>query len=179
VPDSTPKIGIFGDITDEKGAEWCASIYKAHRDLEALKDPQTLRINIGSTGGDTRVGQDIHSAILTVRRMGRKVHVHCTSIAYSSAMFIMQAATVRTAEQYSTFLIHTCSYDMGGSPSLDVHIDTARGSLLEMDLIWDVYERRSKLTKTQLKRLISRKDKYLSATKALELGMIDAILPAP
>lgn len=131
-------------------------------------DPINLIIN--SNGGDV---YELLGLIDYIQNMPVKVNTICRGKAASSAAVLLACGTgTRTASKHSTIMLHDASsYFEGKVPDIASGIDYIRK--LETDI--------NKLLETQTKKdanwwkTNTRTDLYLSATQALELGLIDSI----
>ncbi len=131
-------------------------------------DPINLIIN--SNGGDV---YELLGLIDYINGLQVKVNTICRGKAASSAAILLACGTgTRTASKHSTIMLHDASsYFEGKVPDIASGIDYIRK--LESDI--------NKLLETKTKKdanwwkTNTRTDLYLSATQALELGLIDSI----
>lgn len=141
----------------------------SQRTEENLKDPITIVIN--SDGGDAYEALGI---IDYIQGLDVKVNVIARGRAMSAAALILTCATgVRAASKHTHIMVHELSSGGGGSAS-DIknhalHID-------QLDAL--LYDLLGKYTKhpSDYWQKMARKDYYMTADKALEMGIIDQII---
>jgi ATP-dependent Clp protease, protease subunit len=144
--------------------------------------PITLYIN--SAGGNVTDGLAIHDAIRHLTTRGVEVTIIVQGMAYSMGSIILQAASQgrRLAFPHSWIMIHEPAKWAGWQST------TAAAQHLErlkqmQDQIYRILSSRSGKPLRQIIRDTKRTDFYLDAQKALDYGLIDAIvageLPRP
>ena len=144
--------------------------------------PMTLFIN--SAGGNVTDGLAIHDAIRHIISRGIEVTIIVQGMAYSMGSIVLQAASEgrRLAFPHSWIMIHEPAKWAGWQST------TAAAQHLErlkqmQDQIYRILSSRSGKPLRQIIRDTKRTDFYLDAQKALEYGLVDAIvageLPEP
>src|SRR5688572_11613025 len=144
--------------------------------------PMTLYIN--SAGGNVTDGLAIHDSIRYIVSRGIEVTVIVKGMAYSMGSIVLQAASEgrRLAFPHSWIMIHDPAKWAGWQST------TAAAQHLErlkqmQDQIYRILSSRSGKPLRQIIKDTKRNDFYLDAQKALEYGLIDAVvageLPAP
>jgi ATP-dependent Clp protease protease subunit len=144
--------------------------------------PITLYIN--SAGGNVTDGLAIHDVIRHIVSRGIEVTVIVQGMAYSMGSIVLQAASEgrRLAFPHSWIMIHEPAKWAGWQST------TAAAQHLErlkqmQDQIYRILSSRSGKPLRQIIKDTKRTDFYLDAQKALDYGLIDAIvageLPAP
>src|SRR5437899_11279911 len=144
--------------------------------------PITLYIN--SAGGNVTDGLAIHDAIRHIVSRGIEVTIIVQGMAYSMGSIVLQAATEgrRLAFPHSWIMIHEPAKWAGWQST------TAAAQHLErlkqmQDQIYKILSSRSGNPLRQIIKDTKRNDFYLDAQKALDYGLIDAIvageLPEP
>jgi len=157
--------------------------------IERLRDlandnsrPITLFIN--SAGGNVTDGLAIHDAIRHIISRGVEVTIIVQGMAYSMGSIVLQAASDgrRLAFPHSWIMIHEPAKWAGWQST------TAAAQHLErlkqmQDQIYKILSSRSGKPLRQIIRDTKRTDFYLDAQRALEYGLVDAIvageLPEP
>lgn len=145
-------------------------------------NPITLYIN--SAGGNVTDGLAIHDAIRHIISRGIEVVIIVQGMAYSMGSIVLQAASEgkRFSFPHSWIMIHEPAKWAGWQST------TAAAQHLErlkqmQDQIYRILSSRSGKPLRQIIKDTKRNDFYLDAEKALEYGLIDAIvageLPAP
>jgi len=144
--------------------------------------PITLYIN--SAGGNVTDGLAIHDAIRHIISKGIEVTIIVQGMAYSMGSIVLQAASEgrRLAFPHSWIMIHEPAKWAGWQST------TAAAQHLErlkqmQDQIYNILSSRSGKPLRQIIRDTKRTDFYLDAQKALEYGLVDAVvageLPEP
>jgi ATP-dependent Clp protease protease subunit len=144
--------------------------------------PITLYIN--SAGGNVTDGLAIHDVIRHIVTRGIEVNIIVQGMAYSMGSIVLQAASTgrRLAFPHSWIMIHEPAKWAGWQST------TAAAQHLErlkqmQDQIYRILSSRSGKPLRQIIKDTKRTDFYLDASKALEYGLIDAVvageLPLP
>jgi ATP-dependent Clp protease protease subunit len=144
--------------------------------------PITLFIN--SAGGNVTDGLAIHDAVRHIISRGVEVTIIVQGMAYSMGSIVLQAASEgrRLAFPHSWIMIHEPAKWAGWQST------TAAAQHLErlkqmQDQIYKILSSRSGKPLRQIIRDTKRTDFYLDAQKALEYGLVDAVvageLPEP
>src|SRR2546427_4170978 len=144
--------------------------------------PITLYIN--SAGGNVTDGLAIHDAVRHIVSRGIEVTIVVQGMAYSMGSVVLQAASDgrRLAFPHSWIMIHEPAKWAGWQST------TAAAQHLErlkqmQDQIYKILSSRSGKPLRQIIKDTKRTDFYLDAAKALEYGLIDAVvageLPEP
>jgi ATP-dependent Clp protease protease subunit len=137
--------------------------------------PITLYIN--SAGGNVTDGMAIHDSIRQIVRRGIEVTIVVQGMAYSMGSVVLQAASDgrRFAMPHSWIMIHEPAKWAGwqSTSAAAQHLDRLKQMQAQ---IYDILARRSGKPLPKIIRDTKRVDFYLDATRALEYGLIDAIL---
>ena len=138
--------------------------------------PITLYLN--SAGGNVTDGLALHDAIRHIIARGIEVVIIVQGMAYSMGSIVLQAASDgrRFSFPHSWIMIHEPAKWAGWQST------TAAAQHLErlkqmQDQIYRILSSRSGKPLRQIIRDTKRNDFYLDAQKALEYGLIDAIVP--
>ena len=170
---------LIGDI-EKDTARACI---ERLRELAAENNrPITLFIN--SAGGNVTDGLAIHDAVRHIISRGIDITIIVQGMAYSMGSIVLQAASDgrRLAFPHSWIMIHEPAKWAGWQST------TAAAQHLErlkqmQDQIYNILSSRSGKPLRQIIKDTKRTDFYLDAQKALEYGLIDAIvageLPEP
>jgi ATP-dependent Clp protease protease subunit len=162
---------LHGDIMLGNLFDFIAKIriILANRPEENAKDPITLMIN--SNGGDVYEALGIIDYIET---LSVPVNVIARGRAMSAAAMILCCGTgLRAASKSSTIMVHEASAEIFGK-SADIKANAEHIDELEEEF----YRMMAKKTKhdEDFWRKACRKDYYMTAQKALELGLIDKVI---
>ncbi len=137
--------------------------------------PITMYIN--SAGGNVTDGMAIHDSIRQIVRRGIEVTIVVQGMAYSMGSVVLQAASDgrRFAMPHSWIMIHEPAKWAGwqSTSAAAQHLDRLKQMQAQ---IYDILARRSGKPLPKIIRDTKRVDFYLDATRALEYGLIDAIL---
>jgi ATP-dependent Clp protease protease subunit len=162
---------LHGDIMLGNLFDFIAKIriILANRPDENEKDPITLMIN--SNGGDVYEALGIIDYIET---LSVPVNVIARGRAMSAAAMVLCCGTgLRAASKSSTIMVHEASAEIFGK-SADIKANAEHIDELEEEF----YKMMAKRTKhdEDFWRKACRKDYYMTAQKALELGLIDKVI---
>jgi ATP-dependent Clp protease protease subunit len=177
--DKLRDIYLIGDI-EKDTARTCI---ERLREL-ANENSKPITIYINSAGGNVTDGLAIHDSIRDVVSRGVEVTIIVQGMAYSMGSIVLQAASEgrRFAFPHSWIMIHEPAKWAGWQST------TAAAQHLErlkqmQDQIYRILSSRSGKPLRQIIKDTKRTDFYLDAQKALEYGLIDAVvageLPEP
>ena len=170
---------LIGDIEKDTAR----SCIERLREL-AADNNKPITVYINSAGGNVTDGLAIHDSIRYIVSRGIEVTVIVQGMAYSMGSIVLQAASEgrRLAFPHSWIMIHEPAKWAGWQST------TAAAQHLErlkqmQDQIYKILSSRSGKPLRQIIKDTKRNDFYLDALKALEYGLIDAVvageLPAP
>jgi ATP-dependent Clp protease protease subunit len=170
---------LIGDIEKDTAR----SCIERLREL-AADNNKPITVYINSAGGNVTDGLAIHDSIRHIVSRGIEVTVIVQGMAYSMGSIVLQAASEgrRLAFPHSWIMIHEPAKWAGWQST------TAAAQHLErlkqmQDQIYKILSSRSGKPLRQIIKDTKRNDFYLDAQKALEYGLIDAVvageLPAP
>lgn len=154
---------IKGDIIS-----WNSTIYEFNNKMRTIKEDEDIELEINSYGGDVFLGIDIMN---TLRGHKGKVTAIITGIAASAAsVMVMGADTIKAYSNTQLMLHNAWTYAMGNAKELRKVADDLE-SIGESVLASYTH----RLEADKVKELLDN-ETYLSASKALELGLIDEII---
>jgi ATP-dependent Clp protease protease subunit len=137
--------------------------------------PITLYIN--SAGGNVTDGLAIHDSIREVVRRGIEVTIVVQGMAYSMGSIVLQAASIgrRLAQPHAWIMIHEPAKWAGwqSTSAAAQHLDRLKQMQIQ---IYQILAARSGRPLQKIIRDTKRTDLYLDARKALEYGLIDAVI---
>lgn len=138
------------------------------------RDPgEDIEITINSPGGSVLDGLALFDTILRLRRKGHKITTRGTGMIASMATILMQAGDERILDANSWFMIHEVSAGARGSIS---EMDDQQAFYRRLnDRLYEILIERSTLTKRQLVARTKKKDEWMSAEEAVELGFADRV----
>ena len=137
--------------------------------------PITLYIN--SAGGNVTDGLALHDSIRQLVAQGIEVTIVVQGMAYSMGSVVLQAASAgrRLALPHSWIMIHEPAKWAGwqSTSAAAQHLDRLKQMQSQ---IYELLAKRSGRPLKQIIRDTKRTDFYLDAKKALDYGLIDAVL---
>src|SRR4051812_37680086 len=177
--DRVRDVYLIGDIEKDTAR---ATIERL-REL-ASENNRPISLYINSAGGNVTDGLAIHDAIRHIISRGIEVTIIVQGMAYSMGSIVLQAASDarRLAFPHSWIMIHEPAKWAGWQST------TAAAQHLErlkqmQDQIYKILSSRSGKPLRQIIKDTKRTDFYLDAEKAMEYGLIDAVvageLPEP
>ena len=140
--------------------------------LESMDPDRDIMMYINSPGGSFTALTAIYDTMQFVRP---DVMTICLGQAASAAAVLLAGGTAgkRYALEHSRILIHQ-PYSEGGGQGSDIEIQ-AREVLRMRELLEEILAKHSKKSKEDIGKDIER-DKILTATEAVEYGLVDQIL---
>ncbi len=162
-------IRFLGQVTGSTVKDAVDRLVSFHR-----IDPEcAVKIVIDSPGGDIISGFHLFDTILWMRGEGHHITTIANGMAASMGGVLLQAGSHRIMTPQSSMLIHEAAFAAGGSMGTVEDQVTYVKKL--QDRILDILAERSTLTKRQIKVRWTRKNWWLMAKEALDLGFVDAI----
>lgn len=178
VHNSTPQgavVKIDGPIGFSDGGVTYES-FAAELEAVVAAGPETLRVEIRSTGGSVHDALLIHGALCALQ--GVRIETHCYGFVASAATIIAQAASQggRYVGSTALYLVHNASTAVEGT----ARVASAAADLLAKTdrRIAELYAERSGRTVETFEELMGRADgvgEWLSATEVVEAGLADAV----
>ncbi len=161
------------DVDSETAADLNSLLLMAHL---ALPKKMALRLVLSSYGGNTEDAMTIVGTIHELQRAGREVNIHIPGYAMSAGSLILQAGTRRTIEPYGWVMVHNPWWD-AGPRTFDEHRDDVEMVDRYRRMFFGLYAQRSGKDLDWWLKFMDRRDRYLSAQEALELRLVDEVLP--
>ena len=131
-----------------------------------------IQVLLSTYGGSVYDGLALYDAIKASKT---KVDVIISGKSMSMGTIIMLGSETRKAYRNTTFMIHemTSGY-LGKLADLETDLDESKRL---QKILWDIITSETKITQKQLDDIYEKKkDWYLSAEEALELGLITEII---
>lgn len=142
-------------------------------------DPKSdIEIIFSSPGGSIIDGFELFDFIQHLRYEGHSVTTGSLGYAASMAGILLQAGDKRWIGQQAWMMIHRAAFGAYGK-TFEVEDEVKLVKRME-ERILTIFTSRSKLTANKIKRNWERKDWWISADEALDLGLVDevrAIMP--
>jgi ATP-dependent Clp protease protease subunit len=165
---------LIGDIEKDPARQVIERLRELANDNNR---PITLYIN--SAGGNVTDGLAIHDTIRELVHRGIEVTIVVQGMAYSMGSVVLQAASPgrRLSQAHSWIMIHEPAKWAGwqSTSAAAQHLDRLKQMQQQ---IYQILANRSGKPLAKIIRDTKRTDLYLDAKKALEYGLIDAILDA-
>jgi ATP-dependent Clp protease protease subunit len=163
---------LIGDIEKDPARQVIERIRELANDIDR---PITLYIN--SAGGNVTDGLAIHDSIREVVHRGIEVTIVVQGMAYSMGSIVLQAASIgrRLAQPHAWIMIHEPAKWAGwqSTSAAAQHLDRLKQMQVQ---IYQILAARSGRPLQKIIRDTKRTDLYLDARKALEYGLIDAVI---
>lgn len=163
-------IYIFGDITSWEWQESDKSSYTLSKELQELKDVDTINVHINSYGGEVAEGLAIYNML---KNHKAKIKTYCDGFACSIASVIFMAGDERIMNNASLLMIHNAwTYGYGNANDfrkLADDLDTITQASI------NAYMERVNITEEELKELLDN-ETWLLPSDALEMGFATSIV---
>ncbi len=162
------KISITDDIYRHDVSQWASENGLKVNNLQL--DP--IQLHLCTSGGSCYTGLALYDAIASAHT---PVEIICQGKVMSMGVIVTLAANVRKAYANTTFMIHQASGLLFGN------VQELEESLEEIhrinDILFKIITDKTKITQDTLNELIQHKrDWFLTAQEALELGLITEII---
>lgn len=181
LPSFVPDIRLFGKVDDHMLGEF-------FRQQQEAPDDKPLVIELSTSGGDADIGRRIAQEIKLWQNYGRReLYFLGKTFVYSAGVTIMSAFAIerRFMTSDTLLLIHERklkkTIELGGALRSclgqlhDAIAEVESGQWLERDGFSQLV-RGSKITLEDLEQKVLTKDWYLTASEALEQGLIGGML---
>jgi ATP-dependent Clp protease protease subunit len=163
---------LIGDIEKDVAR----GVIERLREL-ANDNPRPITMYINSAGGNVTDGLAIHDSIRQIVHRGVEVTIIVQGMAYSMGSVVLQAASAgrRLSLPHSWIMIHEPAKWAGwqSTSAAASHLDRLKQMQAQ---IYEILAQRSGKPLQKIIRDTKRTDFYLDATRALEYGLIDAIV---
>jgi ATP-dependent Clp protease protease subunit len=163
---------LIGDIEKDPAR----GVIERLREL-ANDSPRPITLYINSAGGNVTDGLALHDSIRQIVRRGIEVTIVVQGMAYSMGSVVLQAASEgrRLALPHSWIMIHEPAKWAGwqSTSAAAQHLNRLKQM---QGQIYEILARRSGRPLQKIIRDTKRTDLYLDAKRALEYGLIDAVV---
>ena len=140
--------------------------------MDEISD-EPVKIIIDSVGGSTADGFAI---VGTIEQMRSHVITEARGLAASMGLFLLMAGDERRATRHTRFLLHEVSMGSRGYMKVGEWDDDTTELKNHNEMLADYVVEKSKLSKSKLKKLWTRRDFWCNAETALDLGFIDEVM---
>lgn len=141
---------------------------------KAPGEPITIRLL--TPGGDVIAGMALFDYIRLLVAEGHEVTVIGIGMVASMGAVLLQAGSTRLVTPSCFLMVHEMSVEAGGK--LSEVADEAKLAQRMQDRILDILTERCTLTRRTIKKRWERKDWWINAQEAVDLGFADAIAEA-
>ena len=155
----------------DKVYEFLEEIYEVHYNYP-IELP--LEVWLSSPGGDVDGGGMVTAVLNDVRRDGRKVHIHVSGAAMSTAFDILQCADHRSCEPTALLMTHNEHFGLPDSDAENV-IREGEASKARAKLVYDELAKRTGRTAKYYVDKVKGLQWYITPDEALAEGLIDEI----
>lgn len=164
--DKTATLNIYGDITS---CDYGVGVKKLSKELDAMKDVQSINVYINSYGGEVAEGLAIYNAL---RRHKAKIRTYCDGFACSSASVIFMAGDERIMYESSLLMIHNAwTYTQGNAAELRKQADDLE-KITQASV--EAYKANSTLEEDEIKKLMDE-ETWILPEEAIEYGFATGI----
>ena len=167
--DRCHRYSFFGEVSNSSVGDCISHIEHWHR----IDPDASYELVLNSPGGNVFAGLALYDDIMSLRDQGHSFKIITRGMAASMGAIILQAADERVIGKNSHVLIHEISTGAIGKLS-EIEDEAKFAEQLSARLL-DILAERSTLTQTQIKRKWKRKDWWLGAQEAVDLGFADRI----
>jgi ATP-dependent Clp endopeptidase proteolytic subunit ClpP len=137
-------------------------------------DPKcAIEIIFSSPGGSIISGFELFDFLQDLRYQGHHLTTGTLGYAASMAGVLLQAGDIRWVGQQAWVMIHRAAFGASGK-TFEIEDEVRFTQRLEGRIL-DIFTSRSKLSKAKIKRNWDRKDWWISADEAIEMGLVDEI----
>lgn len=177
---------IYNDISSEEDKIWYAwagSESVCYKDIDTFcesipKDDDTIDIRLFCNGGSVQEGWAMYDRL---RATGKKITCTVEGKAASMATVLLMAAPKedRHAYENASICVHNPWVDpfyLGQAVTADDLRKAADDLQREQDKILDLYVERCGCDRDEMQALMNE-DKYIDTAKAIEMGLINDVLP--
>jgi ATP-dependent Clp endopeptidase proteolytic subunit ClpP len=160
----------FGSEVSSSSVSGCM---KKLTEWHRLNSKCSMEIIFSSPGGSIIDGFELFDYIQHLRNEGHEVTTGSLGYAASMAGILLQSGGTRWIGHQAWLMIHRAAFGAYGK-TFEVEDEVKFVKRIE-ERILDIFTSRSKLTRTKIKRNWERKDWWISADEALELGLVDEV----
>ena len=132
-----------------------------------------IEIIFSSPGGSIIDGFELFDFLQDLRGKGHHLTTGTLGYAASMAGVLLQAGDVRWVGQQAWVMIHRAAFGAWGK-TYEIEDEVKFIQRIEKRIL-GIFTSRSKLTKSKIKRNWDRKDWWISADEAIEMGLVDEI----
>ena len=163
-------LGMSGDIGDwMQGSDFDTFRYFVADEVARTGE---LSIDMTTHGGVYQEGAAMYSYLNQLRTEGKKITFNVVGYCGSAGTLPMCAADHVTADISDSILIHNAT---GGYIGAAEGFDAARDETIDANTtMMEIYRRKTGRTEKEIRELMAE-NRYITATRALEFGLIDEI----
>lgn len=162
------ELSVVGEIDTAMAHDICQQV----RLLEAAGATAEITVFVASPGGSVRAGLAIYD---TLRLVSCPIKTVCLETAASMGSIVFEAGDRREMAPHAELMIHDPLIPQGAGGSALALQETSRRLMETRKTLTGILAGRSGLSTKRVNALCA-KDTYLSASRAIELGLADAII---
>jgi ATP-dependent Clp protease protease subunit len=163
------RFSLIGEITEAK----CHQLRSELQAYSLLAPDSTIELTISSPGGSVFAGWALFDSLRQLSDQGHSIVTVACGMAASMAGVILQAGTLRIMGAETHLMIHeVSSFAIGKTFELKDEAELVDRLTQQM---CQVYARKSTLTADEISARCSRRDWWLTAKEALDLGFVDMV----
>lgn len=162
------ELSVVGEIDSAMAHDICQQV----RLLEATDLAAQITVFVASPGGSVRAGLAIYD---TLRLVSCPIRTVCLELAASMGSIVFEAGDRREMAPHAELMIHDPLIPQGAGGSALALQETSRRLMETRKTLTAILAGRSGLSAKRVNALCA-KDTYLSASRAVELGLADSII---
>ncbi len=159
-----------GEIKEPHATDLCVKLRELSDKYHDTNEVITFHLT--TDGGDIFAGITMYEAL---RNSKVPVHIVAEACVCSAGTVIMLGASKRFMYSTTVMLVHSLASWMGGMQKPKEIREELQNSETLLQIMTEIYERHTKLTKSSLKKLYDT-DLYMRHDECLRLGFVDKIL---
>ena len=168
--DSQHHVYRFSSQVTSSSVKECMSVLQKWARLEPGSD---MEIVFTSPGGEIISGMALFDFIQMLRHAGHHVTTGCIGMAASMAGILLQAGDHRWVGEQGWIMIHRAAFGAAGK-TFEVEDEVEFVKRIEKRIL-AIFTKRSTLTAKKIQSNWDRKDWWIEAEEAFELGLVDEV----
>ena len=174
------EIEMYGEIVEAHPTDWWTGepldglyivLQDFLSDLDSLKNKNSIKVRINSTGGDLEAGVAIYNRL---KELGNVTTV-IDGLAASAAGLVFQAGCKRKIYQSAQFMAHGASVGMCGHYNVQ-DLDRIKNRLIAAnEQVVNIFAERTGQSKTKLRHMVEA-ETWLTGEAVVEEGLADEVI---
>lgn len=175
-PDTVTELSFVADIDDLTIRELLSDL----RDALLGEKGRRVVLYLSSDGGELSSAFMAYDRIRALcKKQQAELNIVATGACLSAGLVLLQAGTKRLSMPHTLFMTHSPQQHASDSPSISPTDLASRLSLhdVTLDLLISIFSHHSQLSPSLWRKTLTTPgEKFFDASKALALGLVDAIL---